>query len=303
MRVTPIDTIPGILALCFKSGVVLWWFPVTLVAVLSGCNGAMSVVSKGEEQNRPIAVLIEWESWITRPKEEGEHFLLGAESARFALYEDRTVIYRVPGAGTTSYGIVRLSENEGALLLGSLGLDGLWGLKESYDITAYTERPRSEIFIWSSRGRKSISVDGDLRVPELRESCDDDPELAQSYEDRRRWWSELVKEGRRSVPSEFLRAYDVMVCYDNPRAVPWLPERIEVVVKPFDGPAVPWPEDWPTPKSGDLVGNNSYRVYIGSAGLRRLQEVLRAGQCFSIQGETWAFDYRIPLPGEEEWMQ
>ena len=282
-----------------RSGVRVRMGYLGIVLATVACNGTASRVASVPHPDAPLVVLMEHESWVNRSDQEVPHFLIGAESPRFALYEDGTVIYQVRGTMPPAYATVRLDRDELASLMETVSPDELWSLEDRYSISACTDQTTSRIFIWTPRGRKCVSVYGVLRLPEVW-WLPDDPE---GYEYELRELSDLIKEGRGRLPVEFLRAYDVMLGYENPRAVPWLPERIEVLAQWSGGPAVPWPAEWPPPASGEQLPDDLRRVFIPPDQLPRLREFLRAEQCFTIQGDTWALDYRIPFPGEDKWME
>lgn len=200
--------------------------------------------------------------------------VIGSDSPRLALYNDGLAIYRTD-AGFKS---VKLSKKEASDFQAALDINALACVIGSYEASDATDQPTRSFLI--DRGGKlaHLSVYGAPEGPE--------------------------------VPAPITAAYGKLVKFDHPRARPWLPEKIEVMVWPYDyapDTSIVWPKEWPGLESPDaLKRGDSYSIYLPSAEYARLMEFLKSRKekgAVEIGGKKWAADVRLPFPQEEEWMK
>lgn len=225
----------------------------------------------GEEDESPLLVLRAANPWSA---------VVGAESARFVLYGDGTAIYeRSDGA----LRMVKLDPGERAALIEQIGFAVLPRYAGRYETNAATDQVEQWLYLFGAGKPRVIYVYGPLDHYSTRSA----------------------------VPPPVVAAYDRLVHFDHPRARPWMPERIELLLWPFDHARqdpLPWPPGWPglddpgTRKRGE----GAYSLYLPAGRLGEL-EALMAGQGESqpvgLAGRKWSLAYRLPLPGEQRWMR
>jgi hypothetical protein len=239
-------------------------------------------VSAADGESQPQVVLIERNPWL---------MVVGSDWPTFALYSNGLVIFR-NGATAERMASALLPPAQHQDLLRKLGPQLLFRLRDSYSAAWQgpsdslgvwkSDQPTAELHAWLGGQRKKVSFYGNLRRDE---------------------------EARRTAPADFLRAFDTIVRFST-QARPWLPDRIEVLLWPFDYSAeqpVLWPEGWPDFSQARPIGNGDMRdVFLPSAqftALRSLLSSLGERQAVSLGGHKWAVAYRFPFPQEDEWMR
>jgi hypothetical protein len=218
----------------------------------------------------PLVVLTEYDPW---------RMVIGSDSPTFALYDDGLVIYRgEDGNGESGFYSVRLTAREKHNLLEALALEeDFYALENFYETTLWTDQPSNVLMRWDSRlGAQLVSVYGDLRESE---------------------------EAREAAPAPFLAAYDVLIAYQHPDAQRWLPDKIEVMLWPYEtSNAAAWPDEWPGLNDPESVQRDEVvSVYIDSSELTRLREFGERANGFEIDGETYTWSVRYPFPSEGYW--
>ncbi len=179
-------------------------------------------------------------------------------------------------------------------LLSKVGPQSLFRLRDDYSATWRTGRPSDSLGVWKS----------DQPTDELYVWLGDKRKRVSFYGDLRR-----DEEARRTAPADFLRAFDTIVRFST-QARPWLPERIEILLWPYDyspeQPA-PWPDGWPDFSQARPIGNGDMRqVLLPSAQLTALRALLGSlgeRQAVALGGHKWAVAYRFPFPQEDAWMR
>ena len=207
-------------------------------------------------------------------KTEPWAMVIGADSPRFALYSDGLVIY----LRGNEYRSVRLTAPERDALLAELDVERLACFIGRYGNDAVSDQPYNNLFIGRGGPLSVISVYGTVRVP--------------------------------STPAPVIAADERVAAFDHPGARPWLPERIEVMIWPYEyAPerSIVWPSDWPGLDSEYAVRRgDGYSIFVPAADLPRLNEFLRSRRergAVEIGGRKWAADLRLPFPMERMWMR
>ena len=208
------------------------------------------------------------------------------ESARFALYADRTVIFRErEGVQTaTRYMITRrLAEAEYKTLIEKIGPAALGELGESYVAMRDSDLPMHLLLFSVNGSWKKISVFGDLANARARSR----------------------------LPARLLSALDAITRFSAP-AKPWLPSaRLPATVKVCLSPAsaateatLPVPPKLPwhfmfKPAGGFqcvYVNNSDFELaYYGVIAQ------LKPGQHVRLADRNWAVMYQVRLPFQDDW--
>jgi len=112
------------------------------------------------------------------------------------------------------------------------------------------------------------------------------------------------------VPTAFLEVVKTLSNFSAEESTNWLPEKIEVLIWPYeyapDDPPAKWPSDWPDcshPTSKQR--GDSWSIFLDSVHLPELRNVtknIRQKQAISVSGKKWAISYRAPFPSEKFWM-
>jgi hypothetical protein len=218
----------------------------------------------------PLFVLVEYDPW---------RMVIGSDSPTFVLYDDGLVIFvRRNKQGNPEYAATRLTGDDFVKLRANLaGNDPFFVLKAHYDLLLPSDQPSNVITLWNTkRGAKQVSVYGDLRHS---------------------------KEARDLAPQPFVRLFDKAVSYTNPEATSWRPEKFEVIVwETQRSDAVPWPKDWPDLNDPTTIKRGKvYSLYLEWSKLTTFRTLTHNGHALLINGKTWAFSLRYPLPSEEAW--
>lgn len=199
--------------------------------------------------------------------------VVGSDSPRLALYEDGLVIYRTD----SDFKSVKLSKHEVDQLQTSLDIDALACVVGHYEAADGTDQATETIFIGRGDKLASISVYGAPIGPK--------------------------------VPKAMTAAYQKLVKFDHPSARTWLPDKVEVIVWPYNyapEASIIWPQEWPGLHSADTVKRgNGFSIYLPAADYPRLVEFLKGRNekgAVEIGGKKWAADVRFPFPREEMWM-
>lgn len=217
----------------------------------------------------PHLVIVEYDPW---------RMVIGSDSPVFVLYDDRTTIVLTPDG----YQSARLEEAEFADLVGDLNVSGaLRELGGDYDLSVATDQVTTLLQAFPGGESKRLRVYGSMRKKEMREKA----------------------------PASLLALFDAAIGYQLPNAQPWLPDKIEVMIWPYEyapDPSIVWPTEWPdindasTRQRGD-----AYSIYLPSDQFEKLREFLKSREsrgAVEINGKKWAVSTRLPFPMEELWM-
>lgn len=200
----------------------------------------------------------------------------GSDSPVFALYEDGRAIYR----DGERYRTATLGASEQAALLG--GDDPLAGLGGGYSASRSSDEPMNDLLLYRGNKPVFVSVYGDLHDPDVRAR----------------------------VPARILTLLDRLEAFRPSASAAWLPEKIEVMIWPYDhavDPSIAWPKRWPGLHAPDTVrrDRSRYSLFVPSSERDRLEEFLarqRPKGAIEIDGRKWSADLRFPFPHERLWM-
>jgi hypothetical protein len=236
-------------------------------AVLLTATSPLATATPAGDDPLPLVVLTEFNPW---------KMVLASDSPTFALYDNGQVIYLSEDAnGNTEYVSVTLNDKELKALLDKLTIGSdFFALKPFYDLVLKTGQPSNRLVVWDrERSRKVVNVYGDLR---------DDPAA------------------RQAAPQSYLRVFDEVIRFQHPNARPWLPEKIEVIVWPYESSdATPWPKDWPDLEDPTTVKRETTSsIYLDADQLPAFRKLASEASAFLINGKTWAFSLRFPFPQE-----
>lgn len=203
--------------------------------------------------------------------------VIGADSPSFALYEDGTVIYRT----ASGYRSGKLNPQARAALLQSLDPASLSQAAGGYEASDWTDQPTSFLLFYGSDRPSFVSVYGNMASHEVRSR----------------------------LPPVIATAYDKLHDFTLPGATPWLPDKLEVMIWPYEyapDKSIVWPSGWPrlddpaTRKRG-----TGFSLYLPSADSAALHDFLATEKekgAVLIGGRKWSVDVRLPFPHEELWM-
>lgn len=204
--------------------------------------------------------------------------VIGSDSPSFALYDDGQAIYWAK----TGYKSVKLDRADLARLIGRLDLGTLACLDEYYDAASATDQPTEILTIFNGDKRSSVSVYGSMKSASVRSKA----------------------------PKAFASSYDILLAFQRPDARDWLPEKVEVMVWPYDyapEASIVWPKGWPAlDDPGTVKRGDSYSIFLPSADYPVLNSFLRGRKekgAVEIGGKKWAVSTRFPFAGEKGWMR
>jgi hypothetical protein len=216
-------------------------------------------------ERRPVAALYELDHW---------RLVMGSDTISFVLYEDGEVIYRV--GHPWEMRSVQLGPRELRGLIARLAPGGFAKLNGYYNAAFVTCQPMIVLKVWWEGVAKRVGVVGNLRT---------------------------ANSARAAVPASLLRVFDALAMFEHPRAVPWLPPKIEVLLTNYSHartPAVSWPQGWPglDDPSTRASGSNLYSVFVDASGLEMVQAFERDSAPVLLDGNKWSVSYRFPVPNE-----
>ncbi len=224
----------------------------------------------GDEDAKPLVMLTVFDPWNP---------VLSSDSPTFVAYETGQVIYRSGEADDqySGYMTVTLGEDALAALLDEINVGAIAELQDYYDLALMTDQPIQTFTVRSDHGSLTdVGVYGSL---------------------------EHDADVRAAAPEMLVAAFDFMTSYDNPDAEPWTPEKIEVILWPWDtSGAVDWPEAWPQLDSPFAVPRESVTsIYLDYAELDDLRALMEGADAVRLDGATYALSTRIPFPHEVVW--
>lgn len=201
---------------------------------------------------------------------------VGSDSPAFALYDDGQVIYRT----RSGYKSVKLDARERAALIERVQPQALARVAGHYDVLAnVSDQPTEYLFVFGADGPKAVSVYGSLtQVAKL-------------------------------VPAPIGTAYAALHGYQHPRARDWLPDKIEVLIWPYEyapEESILWPKGWPGLGHPETVKRDegAYSLFLPASRSRALTALLQTRRergAVRIDGRKWAVSYRFPFPQEQSW--
>lgn len=245
-------------------------------SISSGCTQADLGGEKlpVADERRPLVLLYEYNPWA---------MVIGSDSPSFALYDDGLLIFaRTNQEGRPEYVSLILSEQERAGFLAALPVKQFYELRPDYELDLATDQPTTVLYVGDGTRLKSVRVYGNLQRP-LKE---DDPRA-------------------------FVQIYQKLKSFQDTRAARWMPEKVELMIWPFEsaGAVLPWPKDWPdtahptTKKRGTGKVSINYSIYLTPAQYENLRKQIerKSVDALLINKQKWAFSFRFPFPNEDSW--
>jgi len=219
----------------------------------------------------PLVMLTEFNPWA---------MVVGSDTPSFVLYSDGTVIFWSKAENAGRYLTTKLSVSEVDGLVGGLRPRELAHLADSYSVDEGTDAPTNVLVIHTEDApSKKISVYGSIR---------------------------LITDNQVALPESLKADLIRLDSYSNPSAVVWTPERVEVIVWPFDyarGTSLKWPSDWPGINSSTTVKRKqTYSIFLPYADWPKLQKLLasrKQTEAVLIDGKKWAYSVGFPFPHEK----
>ena len=204
--------------------------------------------------------------------------VIASDSPAFALYADGTVIYRTEAG----YKSVRLDGTAQAGLLRSLALADLSRAAGRYEASNATDQPDADLLLYAGDKPFYISVYGGMTDASVRGQ----------------------------LPAAIVAAYDILRGFARPDARDWMPDRIEVMIGPYEyapEPSIIWPKDWPglDDPTTRKRHEDQYSLYLPATDLEALRKFLANRHergAVLIGGKKWSVGLRLPFAHEELWM-
>lgn len=222
-----------------------------------------------QSSNSPQIILITSDPWKS---------VIGSDSPEFAVYEDRTVIFREG----TGYKTVNLSEKRYKEFLSLIRRDDIEKFGGYYDIADATDQPSNDLLIYADDEPVFVSVYGSLGDPEVSSK----------------------------LPKKLKSIFSKFTSFTDTQAKPWLPEYVEVMIHPYEyapEKSIKWPDNWPgldDPGTKNR-GEESYSLFLPIAHLDELKIFLGTQKkrgAIEINNRKWTASFRFPFPHEELWM-
>jgi len=217
----------------------------------------------------PDLVIIEYDPW---------KMVIGSDNPSFALYNNRTVIYKTD----TEYRSAILDETQYNALVEELNIVTRFEeLEHTYTLSNTTDQITTMLISYSKDQPSGISVYGSLKHAQIR----------------------------KKAPKPIVAIYDTALKYRPEQSKPWLPEKIEIMIWPYEYAVedpIFWPKEWPGLNDPETVQRGeSYSLYLPSEHYDELIAFLKSRNtkgAVEIAGKKWAADIRLPFPSEKSWM-
>lgn len=235
----------------------------------------------------PILVVREMDPW---------RMVIGSDSAKFAIYDDGSVIYQAAKPTAERPFSRRQIDDPAKASERLLGFDPA-KVDVEYELSSATDQISTTI--WTPE--KKIKIYGDWRKP-LTFGGLDNPDMKAIDERERKMWEALPNEVR-----AFLAAIEKE---REKEGDPWLPESVEVMLWPYDyapDASIVWPAGWPDLKSKTTRkrDEDSYSVFLPSESYPELRKFILTRKekgAVLINEKKMAISYRFPFPKEAAWM-
>lgn len=241
---------------------------IILIAVLCLLGCVKTLLAESDSSPAVVFSLKEWAHWAP---------VVGMEDPAFTLYDNRDLIYY--NMDLYQYEYVQLTEEEYTRLKEEIIPKDLQALEHFY-IRIYATCQNEYYFYFGCESERMITVYGHPTDNE--------------------WF---VFE----IPQSLRRCFNTLSGYRNHRAVPWLPEKVEVLawdMFPSNQEYPEWPSDWPNLNSPDTVGRpytpTVYSIFLPSELFDEFIALGDAGHgIVKMNGKPMCIWYRMPIPGEE----
>ncbi len=244
-----------------------------LIVVLLFLSCANTLLARSDSNPAVVFSLKEWEHWAP---------VVGTDDPAFTLYDNRDLIYY--NMDEWRYEYVRLTEEEYARLKEEIVPKDLPALEHFY-LRVYATCQNEYYFYFGGEPQRLVTVYGHP-----------------TYDD---WFYSF------EIPQSLRRCFNTLTSYWNQRAVPWFPEKFEVLVWdmfPSNREYPQWPSDWPDLNSPDTISRpyipTVYSIFLPSGLFDEFIALGDAGQgIVTMNGKPMCISYRMPIPGEEVFEQ
>lgn len=209
---------------------------------------------------------------------------LTGDEAFFVLYQSGFLLYRHERHQFFS---LQLNPEELAAFLADLPIDEFFTLENGYTASRGTDQGICSLKVWKDGALKHIYIHGN-------------PEIKADH---------FARNPDFVCPPAYLKIFQTLIYFQDERAKPWLPEKIEVsfyettVVTPKTHV---WDKTWPdlthpeTRPYGAAAYGISYVIFLPSEHLEALKRILQPRYAIHMNGKIGYISYRLPIPNEEK---
>lgn len=237
------------------------------------------------EGSKPLAVFIQTNPWA---------MIIGSDTPRVAIYENGDVIFLRKVKDRPAYYHVTLAKGEFENVRKQLKpLVAVKDLKPQYNVRPNaTDQPEAMFYLRDGQRTVATSVYGlmaaETKLPAYTEFAG---RLKPTF-----------------PPDELLKLHKWFCELDYPKAQPWVPKYVEVMLWDYSyapEASILWPKDWPSLTSDRaLKRGDSYSIFLDGALLPKLRDFLATRKekgAVEIEGNKMAAEYRFTFPGERNW--
>lgn len=236
----------------------------------------------------PMVVWVQTDPWA---------MVIGADTPRLVIYEGGRAIFRdLTDKRRYLYRTVVLNPDVLKSVMDHVAsLGDFSATKSHYDLAPnVTDQPTTLLYVNAGPIRLSTSVYGlftnSTPLPAYT--------VAPSHHDAD------------ALPPSIRSLYQYLAALQFDGAVAWVPERVEVMIWPYDyapQKSIHWPTGWPGLEAPDTKswGEDSYSIYLPGELLGELEKFLRTRKpkgAVEIGGKKWAVGHRYVFPGETIWL-
>ena len=194
---------------------------ILLLFLFGGCFSSSpfqypSEIHQPDPASHAVLVLYKFDPW---------NMVIGSDAPQFAVYSDKTVIWRRKNAKSDPIYLTSiLSDREYLEMTTQLPLDTVAAFDSVYVTSQCTDQPSYSLMFNIGDLSKRVSIYGPL------------PGASKCYHG--------------GLPPSLRQALLEIVEFDDSWSTPWLPDQIEVMIWPFDHSIekpLPWPTAWEPP--------------------------------------------------------
>lgn len=249
-----------------------------LLALVASSGGLAAEARPPSDGPRPVAVLLIVDPWA---------MVVGADTPRFALYDDGRVIYvEQTSAREYTHMEARLASQELADVKATLLDFARDPVPEEIDVRpGWTDQPQSLFF---------LDIDGHTLVTSVYGLG------ARAGDDR----APVVGErGDATLPASIRDLHRYLMAFRVPGARKWVPDQLEVMLWDYSyapDASIRWPATWPDlSHPTTLKRGSAYSIFLPGAEEQALRTFLasrKAKGAVEIDGKKWAASYRPVFP-------
>ena len=224
--------------------------------------------------------------------------IYGSDMPEFVLYQDGTVVFTRCREKDNPYSCyfwtAKLSSDEIVQTMNKLSPQAFYSLNDRYV-------PGSSITVSDLGTRLFVmrKLDGTYKEVSTYGALSGDK-------------PEYVAE---NVPNSLRKIVEFVQSYDNPNAVEFIPEYLEIVIEPYEEESkknVKWPKDLPDLNDSKTIEHKKYDrhslfVNVGNIAIStKLRDIIYKQQKLNaamlINNKRWIVERRIPFPSEAIWL-